>query len=74
MALSRLLRQIKGILWNGNLYDAQAAIDDLVMDLDETETDYASIKALRKAAAEFETYITNNADMIPNYAERHRYG
>jgi len=44
------------------------------MDLDEVETDYASIKALRKAAAEFQTYITNSAWMIPNYAERRRYG
>lgn len=25
-------------------------------------------------ALEFETYITNNASMIPNYAERRRYG
>lgn len=72
--LSRLLRQIKGFLWNGNLYDAQAVIEDLVLDLEEIETDYANIKAFRKAATEFETYITNNKDMIPNYAERHRYG
>ena len=46
----------------------------LVLDLEEIETDYANIKAFRKAATEFETYITNNKDMIPNYAERHRYG
>jgi len=71
---SRLLRQIKGFLWNGNLHDAGIAIEDLVMELEEVETDYASIKALRKAAREFETYITNNKDMIPNYAERRRYG
>ena len=32
------------------------------------------IKALRKAAGEFEVYIRNNAGMIPNYAERRRYG
>jgi hypothetical protein len=44
------------------------------MDLDEIETDYASIKALRKAASEFQTYINNNAGMIPNYAERRRQG
>ncbi len=29
---------------------------------------------MHKAAREFETYIANNADMIPNYAERRRYG
>jgi len=72
--LARLLRQIKGFLWNGNLYDSQLVLEDLVMDLDEIETEYASIKALRKTAAEFETYIANNKEMIPNYAERRRYG
>ncbi len=73
-AMSRLLRQIKGFLWHGNLHDGRSVIDDLVMDLDDIETDYASIKPLRKAASEFETYIANNRHMIPNYAERHRYG
>lgn len=72
--LARQLRQIKGFLWNGNLHDGQAVIGDLVMDLDEIETDYASIKALHKAATEFDTYIANNKCMIPNYAERRRYG
>lgn len=72
--LARLLRQIKGFLWNGNVHDSQMVIEDLVMDLEEIETDYASIKALRKTAAEFKTYIANNKDMIPNYTERRRYG
>lgn len=72
--LARMLRQIKGYLWNGNLHDGQMVIDDLVMDLDEIETSYASVKALRKTATEFQTYIHNNAWMIPNYAERRRYG
>lgn len=72
--LTRQLRQIKGFLWNRNLHNGQLAIEDLVVDLDEVETDYASIKALRKTATEFETYIANNKDMIPNHAERRRYG
>jgi len=72
--IARFLRQIKGYLWNGNLHEGKAVIDDLVMDIDDVETEYASIKALRKAASEFQTYIANNAWMIPNYAERRRYG
>ncbi len=72
--LARMLRQIKGFLWNGNLHDGQIVIDDLAADLDEVETSYASIKSLRKAANEFQTYIENNASTIPNYAERRRYG
>ena len=73
-AIAHLLRQIKGFLWNGNLHDGQAVIEDMVVNLEDVETDYASIKALRKAASEFETYIANNKAMIPNYAERRRYG
>lgn len=73
-AIARLLRQIKGFVWNGNLHDGQAAVETLVIDLDEIETSYASIRALVKAATEFETYIANNLGMIPNYAERRRYG
>ncbi len=72
LALSRQLRQIKSFLWNGNLHDGPLVIEDLVIDLDDIETGYASIKALRKTATEFQTYIANNADMIPNYAERRR--
>ena len=72
--LDRQLRQIKGYLWNGNLHEGKLVIEDLTCDLEEIETSYDSIKALRKAAAEFQTYIENNADMIPNYAERRRYG
>ena len=71
--IARLLRQIKGFLWNGNLREASMTIDDLVMDIEFIETNYPSIKAFKKAACEFETYINNNAFMIPNYAERRRY-
>ena len=46
----------------------------LTVELEDIETDYPSIKALRKAADEFKVYIRNNASMIPNYAERRRYG
>ena len=73
-AVDRLLRQIKGYLWNGNLHDGRRAIEGLVMELEGIETDYAGIKARRKAAGEFDTYIRNNAGMIPNYAERRRCG
>jgi len=31
------------------------------------ETNYPTIKALRKASGEFEAYIRSSAGMIPNY-------
>lgn len=49
-------------------------IKDLAIDLGDIETDHISIKALRRAVAEFETCIANNADMIPSHAERRRHG
>ena len=55
-------------------HEGQAFIADLVDDLDDIMTNYASINALRKAAGEFQTSIANNRTMIPNYAERRRYG
>ena len=73
-AADRLLRQIKGYLWNGNFRDGHRVIQGLVMDLECIETNYPSIKALRRTASEFEVYIHNNAGMIRNYAERRRYG
>ncbi|WP_018431432.1 ISKra4-like element ISUnCu7 family transposase [Hoeflea sp. 108] len=71
---ARELKRIKGYLWNGNRRQALPCIEWLIDDLDAVETDYPSMKAFRKAAGEFNTYIANNAGMIPNYAERRRYG
>lgn len=71
---ARELKRIKGYLWNGNHRQALPCIEWLIDDLDAVETDYSGMKAFRKAADEFHTYIANNAGMIPNYAERRRYG
>ena len=65
---------MKGYLWNGNVREALIWIDWLVDDVHGVETGYPSIKAIRKNVDDFQTYITNNAATIPNYAERHRYG
>jgi len=72
--LDRQLRRIKGLLWHGNLHEAVPCCEDLALKVLDLESGYASLSALKKAAAEFHTYIANNADAIPNYAERHRYG
>ena len=73
-AAARELKRIKGYLWNGNHRDALPCIDGLVDDLEELATTYPGIKAFRKGVDEFRTYVRRNADTIPNYAERYRYG
>ncbi len=67
----RLLRRSKGFLWHGHWHEGQAVIADRVDDLETSETNCASIKALRKAAGAFQISIANNRTMIPNPAERH---
>jgi hypothetical protein len=42
------------------------------MKRDETRHAYVNIQLMQQS--QFETYIANNKDMIPNYAERRRYG
>ena len=72
--IDRALRRIKGFLWHGNIRAALPCVDDLAMDLECIETRYSNLNAFRNGVYEFQTYITNNAHTMPNYAERHRYG
>jgi hypothetical protein len=46
-------------------------IESLIYNFEET---YPKFKPLRKAMAEFRTYIVNNGHLIPNYGERYRRG
>jgi len=67
------LERIKWYLWNGNAFMAIETVNWLPDDIfvkDPTEKHKKLIQKLE----EFETYIQNNARLIPNYAERYRYG
>ena len=67
------LEQIKWLLWHGNTVRALQTASWLYMDLD-AEDSTAKQRKLLKKLEEFETYIRNNAGVIPNYGERWRYG
>ena len=66
------LKRLKWFCWHGNVFRALQTIDDLVFDLDITES-YLEARLL-KAVREFDSYIRANAGRIPNYGERHRAG
>ena len=76
----RTLKSIKGYLWNGNVYRALQRIEDLVDglpvedDVPDEALPFPHQEELSSKAEEFHKYITNNAKLIPNYAERRRYG
>ena len=68
------LEKIKWYLWNGNVREALFRAEWLAGDLEDLTSDYPGMKRFARTAAEFHTYIANNAGAIPNYAERRRYG
>jgi hypothetical protein len=68
------LERTKWYLWNGNCREALLLAEDLVDDLVCMESDYPNLKKFTAKAEEFYVYIERNADGIPNYGERWRYG
>jgi hypothetical protein len=67
------LERIKWYLWNGNVFEAIDSVGWLPDDI-YVEDPVEKHKKLIQKLEEFETYIRNNARLIPNYAERYRYG
>jgi hypothetical protein len=68
------LQSLKWNLWHGNVGRALERIEDLQWDLElmagKTENGSKLLKQLR----EFDGYIENNREFIPNYGERYRNG
>jgi hypothetical protein len=73
-AVSKQLQSIKHLLWHGNVEEALDRLRNLLMDLDLIRDHLASAEKLAAGVAEFETYIRNNQESIPNYGERYRQG
>ena len=64
----RQLERIKWYLWNGNVRDALFWAERLADEIWSLDSDYPSMKRFARTAAEFCTYVANNAGAIPNYA------
>ena len=66
------IQSLKWNLWHGNVERALERIEDLQWDLElvagKTENGTKLLKQLR----EFDGYIQNNREFIPNYGERYR--
>jgi len=68
------LESIKWYLWHGNVFKALRRIDHLEADLEDGIISGESSEKLRNAPQEFQTYIENNQQRIPNYGELWRAG
>ena len=71
---SRALESVKHYLWHGNVEAALEGLDSLTFDLDLRRQHSPAVAKLYRSVTEFDTYIRNNRDFIPNYGERYRQG
>jgi hypothetical protein len=68
------LARLKWLLWHGNVFRALQTVEDLQLDLDNTEYRSLEEQKLLKLVTEFGGYIRANGAWIPNYGERYRSG
>ena len=72
--ISKQVESVKNLLWHGNVEEALERLGNLFMDLDLIRKRSAPAEKLAAGVAEFETYIRNNRESIPNFGERYRQG
>lgn len=72
--ISKHPESIKPLLWHGNVDEALERLTNQLTDLELVGIPSAPAEKLAAGIAEFETYIRNNQESIPNYGERYRHG
>ena len=73
-AISKRLESVKHLLWHGNVVESLERQAALLMELELIRAHSTAAAKLATGLAEFETYIENNQDFIPNFGERYRQG
>ncbi len=68
--VARALESIKHFLWHGNTFQALQRLESLLIDLEFPEVPSPLTQKVAKGIGEFETYIRNNEEFIPNFGER----
>ena len=71
--VSKRLESVKHLLWHGNAEEALERLGDLTMELSWIQA-RSTAKKVAYGIAEFEIYIRNNVEFIPNFGERYRQG
>jgi hypothetical protein len=72
--VSKQLESVKHLLWHGNTEEALERLLALSMDLSLIRAHSATAAKVADGVTEFETYIRNNREFIPNFGERRRQG
>lgn len=72
--VSKRLESVKHFLWHGNAEEALERLGDLIMELSLIQARSAAAKKVADGLSDFQTYIDNNREFIPNFGERYRQG
>jgi hypothetical protein len=72
--VSKQLESVKHLLWHGNTEEALERLGDLLVELSFIQARSNAAKKVADGLSEFETYIYNNREFIPNFGERRRQG
>lgn len=65
---------MKHPLWHGNTGEALERSVNLLLDLSLYQAQSAAAQKVAVGLTEFETYIRNNREFIPNFGDRRRQG
>ena len=65
---------MKHLLWHGNTDEALERLGDVLLDLSLIQARSSAARKVANGLSEFETYISNNREFIPNFGERRRQG
>ena len=72
--MSKRIDSMKHLLWHGNVAEALDRMSDMLLDVELIRAHSAAAEKLAAGLAEFEIYIHNNREFIPNFGERYRQG
>lgn len=72
--VAKQLESIKHLLWHGNTPEALERLTSLSIDLSLFREHSAPAAKVANGMADFETYIRNNSEFIPNFGDRWRKG
>ena len=73
--VAKQLESVKHLLWHGNAEEALERLGGLIIELDLLLRVFSpTADKLGQGIGEFDTYIRNNQEFIPNFGERYRQG
>jgi hypothetical protein len=72
--IAKQLESIKHFLWHGNTPEAMERLTGLSIHLSMIREHSAPAAKIAQGVADFETYIKNNSEFIPNFGDRWRQG